>query len=248
MCACHRAQICRRIARAMGGDLTAASEGLGRGTTLTFSIPLCVPAAGDAAAAAAAEEEGGQSSSGGGGGVPVVDFPAAAAAAAAAAATAAAASGASRDSGCAAALPPLPARDDTHPADASDAAAPPSLPAAPPAPWPPPPPSPSPSPPASPSSPVAPPIAPPRGGVNVNVLVAEDDALSQVVMRKLLSALRLRFTLVANGAAAVEAYKHGARARGAWRCMRAAAHGFLTHAPSCFFPAISFFFLSRRRV
>jgi CheY-like chemotaxis protein len=40
--------------------------------------------------------------------------------------------------------------------------------------------------------------------------VAEDDLLSQAVMRKVLSRLGLRFTLVGDGAAAVEAYAQGA--------------------------------------
>ena len=47
---------------------------------------------------------------------------------------------------------------------------------------------------------------------SVSVLVAEDDPLSQTVMRKVLSRLGLRFTLVGDGAAAVEAYKQGALA------------------------------------
>jgi hypothetical protein len=163
----------------MGGDLTATSEGLGRGTTLTFSIPLCVPEPGDPAAAA---EVGGQSGD--------ASMPAAAE---------------SWDSSSSSALP-LPCDDaQVAAAAAAAAAAPQPSPAAPPPPWPP---SPSTSsrsllPPASPSP------VPPGGAANV--LVAEDDALSQMVMRKLLTALRLRFTIVPNGAAAVEAYKQGTR-------------------------------------
>jgi CheY-like chemotaxis protein len=168
----------------MGGDLTATSEGLGHGTTLTFSIPLCVPAASDPAAAA---EMGGQSGD---------------------ASTPGAAESWDSSSSSAAALLPLPPLCDEAQVAAAGTAAPQPSPAAPPPPSPPPAPStlspPSISPPAaSPSSPVLP------GAVNV--LVAEDDALSQMVMRKLLAALRLRFTIVANGAAAVEAYKQGTR-------------------------------------
>jgi CheY-like chemotaxis protein len=45
---------------------------------------------------------------------------------------------------------------------------------------------------------------------DVSILVAEDDALSQAVMRKVLARLGLRCTLVGDGAAAVEAYRTGA--------------------------------------
>jgi hypothetical protein len=48
-----RMQICQRIAHAMGGALTASSEGRDRGTTFTFTIPLRLPAA--------AEEQDGDS-------------------------------------------------------------------------------------------------------------------------------------------------------------------------------------------
>jgi hypothetical protein len=193
-------QICRRIARAMGGDLTATSEGLGRGTTLTFSIPLCVPAADDAAVAAAAK--GGQN----GGGEPVPGIAAAAAAAAAGDESTPAAPESDDSSGSftAALSPSTPRAQHKHHAAGDASAAPPSSPAASPPPWSLATPPPSPSPPASPSTPGRP-FAPGAA----NVLVAEDDALSQVVMRKLLTALRLRFTLVGNGAAAVEAYKQG---------------------------------------
>jgi len=135
----------------MGGDLTAASQGLGRGTTMTFSIPLCVPGPGDAAA------EGGQLMS------CEADVVGAAA-------------------GGALAAPPSPTASLSPPATPS------SL-----------------SPPSSPSSP----YSPPAGAVSV--LVAEDDPLSQKVMRKLLAALRLRFNIVGNGELAVTAYKQGAR-------------------------------------
>ena len=139
----------------MGGDLTATSEGLGRGTVMTFSIPLCVPAPGDAAAAAEGEAWSGEIT---------------------------------------------PQRAEAHGAAAS---APPS------------PPSPlqMSSPPPSPSSSLSPPPSPSPPGAApgaANVLVAEDDALSQAVMRKLLRALRLRFAVVSNGAEAVEAFKQGA--------------------------------------
>ena len=138
----------------MGGDLTATSEGLGRGTVMTFSIPLCVPAPDDAAAAA----EGEAASSG----------------------------------------EITPQRAEAHGA----ASAPPSPPSQLQMSSPPPSPSSSLSPPPSPSPPGAAPGA-------ANVLVADDDALSQAVMRKLLKALRLRFAVVSNGAEAVEAFKQG---------------------------------------
>ena len=35
-------QICLRLARAMGGDIFTESEGEGRGTTVTFWIPITV--------------------------------------------------------------------------------------------------------------------------------------------------------------------------------------------------------------
>ena len=117
-------QICRRIARALGGDLAASSDGLGKGCTLTFTVPLVVPAE--------------------------------------------------------------------------------AVPAEPPRPPLPPPVSPLPPPGSSPA-------AATLGSSNaVRVLVAEDDPLSQTVMRKVLSRLGLRFTLVGDGAAAVEAYTQGA--------------------------------------
>ncbi len=120
-------QICRRIAHALGGDLTATSEGLGKGCTLTFTVPLCV-ATGEQLAEGPATED-----------MPAEPPPLP--------------------------LPPLPA----------------SL----------------------------PPAEPPEAG-GVSVLVAEDDKLSQAVMRKVMSRLGLRLTLVGDGAAAVEAYKRGA--------------------------------------
>ena len=51
--------------------------------------------------------------------------------------------------------------------------------------------------------PLQPALPPPAA---VSVLVAEDDPLSQTVMRKLLSRLGARFTIVDNGALAVEAF------------------------------------------
>jgi hypothetical protein len=165
-------QICRRIARALGGDLTAESEGLGKGCIMTFTVPLCVPEPAEAAAAAAA-----------------------------------------------AALPPLQTeeeRDNSRslgsPAEVLEPPAS-HLPHAPP---PPPPPSPASSAAASPpGSPSLLPMAVARSGAtttaaaDVSILVAEDDALSQAVMRKVLSRLGLRCTLVGDGAAAVEAYRTG---------------------------------------
>ena len=201
----------------MGGDLTASSEGLGKGCTLTFIIPLCEPSAADSAAAAGAADtaavgshSGGGALEGGGEITPWVAEPAAPPSP----------------------LQPPPARLPPMRLP-SPAASPPPSPEASQSPVSPsPPPSPSasqlssaPSPPASPTAPRAPLALDPGAP---SVLVAEDDQLSQTVMRKLLSALRLRFTLVGNGAAAVEAYKQGApmqrclarsvlRSRAAWR-------------------------------
>jgi CheY-like chemotaxis protein len=147
-------QICRRIARAMGGELTAASEGLGKGATMTFSIPLRTPAldvehAVPPAVSAAMEHEYVAA-----GALPPAEVEP---------------------------LPPL----DAQPACSRS--------------------SPSPSPPSSPSA-----LLLPLQLRHANVLVAEDDLLSQAVMRKVLQRLGLRFTLVENGAAAVEAYRNGA--------------------------------------
>ena len=118
-------QICRRIAHALGGDLTASSPGLGMGSTLTFTVPLTMPAD------AVPEEP-----------PPLPPPPLL--------------------------LPPLLPPPDASPAAAAGC------------------------------------------GVGISVLVAEDDPLSQTVMRKVLSRLGLRFTLVGDGAAAVEAYTQGA--------------------------------------
>lgn len=146
----HALQICRRIAHALGGDLTATSEGLGKGCTLTFTVPLCVPTGEPQLAGGPAAE----------------DMPAE--------------------------PPPLPL---------------PSLPAA--------------VPPAEP-----PHLSPEAGGVSV--LVAEDDKLSQAVMRKVMSRLGLRLTLVGDGAAAVEAYT-----RGAFACFAESSAFVLTHVSRC---------------
>jgi hypothetical protein len=149
----------------MGGDLTAQSEG--KGTTLTFTIPLCTP------------REGRPSS--------VV----AAAAAAAVAPKPEALPGAllPLESGTVHGSPPpagVPgSRADAH-EDAAATAVPPL--------------------PASASSTPPSPLPTPTGP---NILVAEDDMLSQTVMRKVLNRLALRHTIVSDGAAAVEAYKHG---------------------------------------
>jgi CheY-like chemotaxis protein len=135
----------------MGGELTAASDGLGKGATMTFSIPLRTPAldvehAVPPAVSAAMEHEYVAA-----GALPPAEVEL---------------------------LPPL----DAQPASSRS----------------------SPSPPCSPSA-----LLPPQLR-QANVLVAEDDLLSQAVMRKVLQRLGLRFTLVENGAAAVEAYRNGA--------------------------------------
>jgi hypothetical protein len=146
-------QICRRIATAMGGELTAASEGRGMGTTLTFIVPLSVPPPGDGAAA---------------------------------------------DDDAPSALPAVveaPLDASSRAAEAAEVIAPPPITTARPA-------SPPPLPPLPPAS-----TASSSSSSADNILVAEDDPLSQVVMRKVLQRLQLRFTIVGNGAAAVEAYK-----------------------------------------
>jgi hypothetical protein len=166
-------QICRRIASAMGGQLTAASEGRGRGMTLTFIVPLSVPPHGDGHAADGDDN------------VPAAPLPV----------TEAVADAVPR------------AVEATEPAAPTPAA-------------------------ARPASSLASSSSASGGTATVpdNILVAEDDPLSQVVMRKVLQRLQLRFLIVGNGAAAVEAYKAGAHARGLtcrrvhadWRVLRAA--------------------------
>ncbi len=194
-----RAQICRRIARAMGGDLTAHSEGLGRGTTVTFTIPLLLSSPDDVST-----PRGGRRSAAGS-----ALFGAFVAAAASPRCSAGRASPPERDAAAdqdAAHSRPTAIDVFAPRADSDDGLSPPLTPSSPRAvaaasfvPPPllltPPPPSPSPSPP------------------NVSVLVAEDDALCQAVMRKILGRLGVRFTIVGNGAAAVAAYKEGARAK-----------------------------------
>jgi CheY-like chemotaxis protein len=190
------AQICRRIARAMHGDLTATSAGLGHGTTLTFVIPLCTPPADalddepdgavDFAAPLLGEATrtlllgGADDNAATSGGE---------AAAASCAAGIASASLAARDVGC-----PLGARTAAAAASMPRSVLPSAWPAAP----------------ASLAKPADAPIV--RAASGTNILVAEDDALSQEVMRKVLGRLNVRFTMVGDGAAAVDAYNRGAPA------------------------------------
>jgi CheY-like chemotaxis protein len=112
----RKRKICRRIAAALNGELSAHSAGKGLGATFTFTVPLLLPTAEEAAAVLAAT---------------AADAPVALQAAAA---------------------PPSVA-------DAS---------------W-------------------------------LSILVAEDDAPSRMIMRKLLTRLRARVTCVEDGAAAVAA-------------------------------------------
>jgi hypothetical protein len=63
---------------------------------------------------------------------------------------------------------------------------------------------------ASPRSPLSP-LPSPVGGSALNILVAEDDLLSQTVMHKVLARLQLQHTIVGTGDAAVEAFQAGAR-------------------------------------
>ena len=132
----------------MGGDLTAHSEGLGLGTTLTFVIPLRTPPPESDAAGASA--------------LPPCELVAVA--------------------GVASSPPPSPGA-------ALSPYTPPPL-----------------APPQLPG--LSPPQSPSRG--LLNILVAEDDLLSQTVMRKVLGRLQLQHTIVGDGAAAVEAFKKGA--------------------------------------
>lgn len=137
--------ICRRLVRAMGGDLVARSAGMGKGTTLVFAIPLLS------------------------GGPP---------------------------------LPPSPRLSEAL-TPTSDAEPEPVTSAQPEASYAPPP-----------LSPCLPRRISPSPGLSsaeasakaLNVLVAEDDPLSQLVMRKLLGRLGVRFSLVENGALAVDAF------------------------------------------
>lgn len=141
--------ICRRLARAMGGDLVAESAGVGQGTTLVFTIPLMLPS-GEAAADATPSP------------------------------------------------PPSPSSSRREPP--ADELSTPRTPVQPPLL---PPPSAQYSPP--PMSPSAPPSPPSPSDVSsLSVLVAEDDPLSQTVMRKLLTRLGVRFAIEVNGALAVE--------------------------------------------
>jgi hypothetical protein len=183
----------------MGGDLTAHSAGLGRGTTVTFTIPLLLSSPDDVST-----PRGGRRSAAGS-----ALFGAFVAAAASPRCSAERASPPERDAAAdqaAARSRPIDIDVFAPRADSDDGPPPPLTPSSPRAaaaasfvPPPllltPPPPSPSPSPP------------------NVSVLVAEDDALCQAVMRKILGRLGVRFTIVGNGAAAVAAYKEGAHAK-----------------------------------
>ena len=126
--------ICRRLARAMGGDLVAESGGVGQGTMLVFTIPLLLPD---------------------------MNAPS---------------------------PPPSPSSSTAHSTDA----------------------------PLTPAAQFSPPLVnPPAASLPsplhdagaLNVLVAEDDPLSQTVMRKLLSRLGVRFAIEADGARAVEAFQ-----------------------------------------
>ena len=143
----------------MGGDLTAQSEGKGKGTTLTFTIPLCMPRGGRPSSVAAASEPEA---------LPEAALPP---------------ESRTVDGSSPVGVPG--SRADAH-EDAAATAVPPS--------------------PASASSTPPSPLPTPT---EPNILVAEDDMLSQTVMRKVLNRLALRHTIVSDGAAAVEAYKHG---------------------------------------
>jgi hypothetical protein len=171
----------------MGGDLTAQSEGLGNGTTLTFTIPLCVPSPEDGVPRVSSVRAGG--------GALQAPHAGSCAGAAAASNSDADAHADERSATPTAAL----VAAATPPA----VVAPPLTPSMPPSDAPP-------APPAAVSAASAANILPlPRAAAH-HILVAEDDALSQAVMRKVLSRLGLRFTLVGDGAAAVEAYRRGA--------------------------------------
>ena len=140
--------ICRRLARAMGGNLVAESAGDGAGTTLTFTIPLLLPGEPSPPPSPRLEVASMRPS--------------------------AQANGTGPDT------PPrleLSAEPSYEP--------PPLL--------------------AGPQSPLSL-LPPPPVPSALSVLVAEDDPLSQTVMRKLLSRLGVRFTVVENGQLAVHAF------------------------------------------
>jgi hypothetical protein len=179
----------------MRGDLTAASAGLGQGTTLTFVIPLCTPppdlhgvpgGAADFPAPVLLVEAAHTWLPGG------ADDTAAmpggeAAGSSGHARIATASSSAHDDVSCS---PAVPAPAVSASARLSTI----------PSPWP-----------TAPAASALPAAAPFFCAVSsTKILVAEDDALSQAVMRKVLGRLNLRFTMVGDGAAAVEAYRHGA--------------------------------------
>ncbi len=180
----------------MRGDQKAASAGLGQGTTLTFVIPLCMPPPDDAH------------------GVPgsAADFPAPPLLVEAARTwLPGGADDAAAMSGGEAAGSGGHARITAASSSAHDAVS--CWPAAPapavsastrlstiPSQWP-----------AATAASALPAAAPFFCAVSsTKILVAEDDALSQAVMRKVLGRLNLRFTMVGDGSAAVEAYRHGA--------------------------------------
>jgi hypothetical protein len=192
----------------MGGDLVAESDGLGRGTIVTFTIPLCPASRDDVSTPSSRTASCAAASS------ALLDAVAAAALSPRGGAaratplerTISSSAAASDGRGSAVLHPPRwqpTAISIPHSGGGDDSPPPPLT-------------LPSPravgsdsfvlpplvlSPPPSPSSP---------SPTNVNVLVAEDDALCQAVMRKILGRLGVRFTLVGNGAAAVAAYKEGA--------------------------------------
>jgi hypothetical protein len=180
----------------MGGDLTAQSEGLGKGTTLTFTIPLSVPSPED--------------------GVPRVSSVRICRVSGFAAASAGGALQAPHAGSCAGAAAASNSDAHVHANERSAtptaalvaAATPPAVVAPPLEPFMPPSDAP-PAPPATVSAASAANILPLPSAAHI--LVAEDDPLSQAVMRKVLSRLGLRHTLVGDGAAAVEAYRRGAQ-------------------------------------
>ena len=152
--------ICKRIAGAMGGALVAHSDGLGKGTTMEFTIPLLpVPRRSRRSSTSAA--------------------------AGAAAAAMARLSSSHLQSQLSSSRPCSPC--STHDAPSSPT---------------------SPTSPASPASTAADAPAAPRASLDAphaRVLVAEDDRLSQTIMRKLLPKMGFAPTVVENGALAIDA-------------------------------------------
>ncbi len=160
--------LCKRLAAAMGGDLLAASDGLGCGATFTLQLPLVLPPGAPPHAQLSALNNALVCVIGSG---------------------EARMGGIRRRSVCEASTPspsPATSRDLTAAVVPTAAAAA-----------------------AAAEGPAAEELKPGqrRDGAALRILVAEDDRVSQVIVRKLLKHVGAEVTLVGDGAAAVEAYR-----------------------------------------